>query len=81
VPVRWEVSENDSFTRVVRLGEAVARPEMGHSVHVEVEGLMPYRRYWYRFAVAGSDLSNVGTAVTAPLAGATLQRLRIGVGG
>lgn len=81
VPVRWEVSENDSFTRVVRQGEAVARPEMGHSVHVEVEGLKPYRRYWYRFAVAGSDLSNVGTAVTAPLAGETVQRLRIGIGG
>lgn len=81
VPVRWEVAEDHAFTRVVRKGEAMASPELGHSVHVEVDGLRPHRRYWYRFAVAGSDLSPVGMARTAPAPGAIVDRLRIGVAG
>jgi alkaline phosphatase D len=81
VPVRWEVAEDEGFARVVRKGEAVALPELGHSVHVEVDGLLPHRRYWYRFATAGSDLSPVGTARTAPAADALVDRLRIGVSG
>lgn len=81
VPVRWEVAEDDRFARIVRQGEALARPELGHSVHVEVEGLRPHRRYWYRFH-AGTDASSpVGTVRTAPLAGARVDRLRIGVAG
>lgn len=81
VAVAWEVSENESFTRVVRKGEAVARPELAHSVHVEVDGLRPHRTYWYRFTVPGSDVSPVGRARTAPASGDLIQRLRIGVGG
>lgn len=81
VPVRWEVAEDEGFTRVVRHGETVAIPELAHSVHVELEGLRPHRHYWYRFAVAGSDVSPIGKARTAPAAGALLDRLRIGVGG
>ncbi|WP_176593901.1 alkaline phosphatase [Sphingobium sp. EM0848] len=81
VPVRWEVAEDQGFTRVVRKGEAVAMPELAHSVHVEVDGLRPHRPYWYRFAVAGSDSSPVGMARTAPAADAVVDRLRIGVAG
>lgn len=81
VPVRWEVAEDQGFSRVVRSGEALARPELAHSVHVEVGGLRPQRPYWYRFAVAGSDMSPIGTARTAPAPDALLQRLRIGVAG
>jgi alkaline phosphatase D len=46
-----------------------------------VDGLRPQRPYWYRFAVAGSDVSPVGTARTAPARDAVVQRLRIGVAG
>src|SRR3546814_11561795 len=45
IPVRWEVSEAERFDKVVRAGEAVARPELGPSVHVWVGGLMPRRPY------------------------------------
>ena len=38
VGVLWEVSEDDRFTRIVRGGEAVARPELARSVQVEDEG-------------------------------------------
>lgn len=81
VPVAWEVAEDERFARVVRKGEALARPELGHSVHVEVSGLRPHRHYWYRFSVAGSDVSPTGMARTAPAADAALDRLRIGVAG
>src|SRR3546814_4061903 len=66
IPVRWEVSEDERFDKVVRAGEAVARPELGHSVHVEVGGLMPRRPYWYRFLMEGTEASPTGLVRNAP---------------
>ena len=68
VAVRWEVSADEGFTRLVREGANMALPELGHSVHVEVEGLEPDRQYWYRFMVGG-DASPAGRTRTLPLAG------------
>lgn len=81
VPVRWEIAEDQGFSRIARKGETLARPELGHSVHVEASGLAPHRPYWYRFMTAGSDVSPVGMARTAPAADALVDRLRIGVAG
>ena len=81
VPVRWEVAEDAKFARIVRSGEGLARPELGHSVHVEVEGLKPARPYWYRFRVEGSDASPVGVARPAPAANDLPGRVRIAVAG
>lgn len=81
VQVRWEVAEDERFGRVVRSGESIARPELGHSVHVEVEGLRPHRPYWYRFRVEGQPPSPVGKVRTAPQAGVTVDGVRIGVAG
>ena len=81
VPVRWEVSEDARFARIVRSGEAVARPELAHSVHVEVDGLRPHRPYWYRFHVEGAEASTAGTARTAPAGGDMVDRLRLAVAG
>lgn len=80
VPVGWEVAEDEAFHRIVRTGRALARPELAHSVHVEVEGLRSHRRYWYRFIVDGIP-SDTGTARTTAAAGATLDRLRMAVAG
>lgn len=80
VPVGWEVAEDDGFRRIVASGEAPARPELGHSVHIEVEGLKPGARYWYRFSAAG-ETSRTGTVRTAPAAGARVDRVRLGVAG
>lgn len=81
VPVRWEVAEDERFSRIVQSGEAAARPELGHSVHVEVAGLSPRRPYWYRFHVDGAESSPVGTVRTAPAAGDTPDRVRLAVAG
>src|SRR5690349_18112775 len=53
VPVEWELAEDERFHRTVRRGTAQARPELGHSVHVDVRGLRPDRPYWYRFRAGG----------------------------
>lgn len=76
VQVRWTVSEDEALSRVVASGDAVAMPEAGHSVHVEVHGLRPDREYWYRFT-AGGEASPVGRARTTPTAGAPVDRLRV----
>ena len=65
VPVAWEVAEDERFRRAVRRGTAHARPEYGHSVHVDVRGLRPGRTYWYRFR-AGGRISPAGRTRTAP---------------
>ena len=38
VEVRWEVATDENFRRRVRGGRTIARPRLGHSVHVEVGG-------------------------------------------
>jgi len=80
VAVAWEVAEDERFAAVVRRGEAIAHPELAHSVHVEVDGLRPGRPYWYRFR-AGGEASAPGRAATLPAVGARLDRLRFAVAG
>ncbi|MBA8823839.1 phosphodiesterase/alkaline phosphatase D-like protein [Saccharopolyspora lacisalsi] len=73
--VRYEVAEDREFGRIVRRGAAEATPELGHSVHPEVDGLRPGREYFYRFR-AGRAVSPVGRTRTAPARGARVDRLR-----
>ncbi|MGN6133052.1 MAG: alkaline phosphatase D family protein [Aureliella sp.] len=75
VEVRWEIADDEGMQRIVRSGTAVAKPELAHSVHVEVEGLPADRWYFYRFH-AGDATSRVGRARTAPPADALPDRLR-----
>lgn len=79
VVVTWELAEDEAMARVVRKGEALAVPEAGHSVHVEVAGLRPDREYFYRFA-AGGHASPVGRTRTAPPPGATVDKLTLAYG-
>jgi len=81
VSVRWEVAEDERFAHIVRSGEALARPELAHSIHVEVGGLLPWRRYWYRFVVQGAEASPVGRARTAPADGDLPARVRLASAG
>src|SRR5690606_3897351 len=74
VPVKYQVAEDEQFARVVRSDVVVASPELGHSVHPEVDGLEPDREYFYRFS-AGGHLSPVGRTRTAPAKDASLKDL------
>ncbi len=75
VPVEWEIAEDDRFTRRRRTGIALARPELGHSVHVDVRGLRPDRVYFYRFRTGG-QVSPAGRTRTAPAVSARPRTLR-----
>lgn len=74
-PIRWQVASDSRFRQVVRSGIAHARPEYGHSVHVDVRGLRPDHTYWYRFR-QGDQLSPIGRTRTAPANDADLRSLR-----
>ncbi|WP_381799186.1 alkaline phosphatase D family protein [Streptomyces niveus] len=76
VSVRWEVSHDERFTRIVRRGTATAHPEFDHSVHVEVTGLDADRFYFYRFR-AGTWVSPVGRTRTAPARSANIGELKL----
>ncbi|MDC0766266.1 alkaline phosphatase D family protein [Streptomyces sp. HD] len=76
VRVEWELAEDDGCRKIVRRGVAQARPELGHSVHVDVRGLRPGRTYWYRFRVGG-QLSPIGRTRTAPHPHSSGGRLRM----
>ncbi|MET0363297.1 MAG: alkaline phosphatase D family protein [Sphingobium sp.] len=78
--VQWQVARDERFATIVAGGEAVARPEIGHSVHVEVGGLDPDRPYWYRFLLNGVP-SPHGRARTLPALASHRRRLRFGVCG
>jgi alkaline phosphatase D len=77
VPVRvsWEIADDENMRAIVRTGVAIARPEWGHSVHVEVGGLRPDRWYWYRFSV-GDARSVVGRTRTTPAPSVQPARMR-----
>jgi alkaline phosphatase D len=80
VEVGWEVAREATFANIVQKGVAVARPELGHSVHVEVNGLEAGREYFYRFR-AGREVSQIGRTTTAPAPGASVGQMRFALCG
>ncbi|HSV46741.1 MAG TPA: alkaline phosphatase D family protein [Ramlibacter sp.] len=76
ITVRWELAHDEAFVRIVTQGQAQALPELGHSVHVEAQGLEADRWYFYRFTL-GDAVSTVGRTRTFPAPGAQAQRLRL----
>ena len=74
--IRWELAHDPLFRQIVRSGEAMAQPEWGHGVHVQVGGLAPDRWYHYRFML-GQAVSSTGRCRTAPAPGSLPQRLRL----
>ena len=65
VRVVWEVADDEHSRASSPRASAEASPLRAHAVHVEVDGLRPARRYWYRFR-AGTWESPVGRTRTAP---------------
>lgn len=75
VEVGFEVAHDPGFRNVERVGSVIARPELGHAVHVELEGLAPARDYWFRF-LFGNAVSPTGRTKTAPASSDQTARLR-----
>ena len=74
IPVQWEVSLDANFTNIVKRGNEVSKPRLGHSIHVEVEGLEPSTWYYYRFK-ARDHISPTGRTKTAPPYGSEVDQL------
>jgi alkaline phosphatase D len=78
VEVAYEIATEANMRSNVQRGTALARPELGHAVHVEIAGLEPNRDYFYRFS-CGGERTMIGRARTLPAAGASLERVNFGV--
>lgn len=76
--VKWEVAADPGFRRVVARGTSNTGAFRDHTVKAEPRGLQPATTYWFRFSLGRSN-SPVGRTRTAPAAGASVDRLRIGV--
>ncbi|MET9765714.1 alkaline phosphatase D family protein [Streptomyces sp. NPDC006372] len=76
VVVDWEVAVDERFARVEQRGVATAHPEYAHSLHIDVKGLKPDSRYYYRFRV-GAWISPTGRTRTAPAAGSDPAGMRL----
>lgn len=75
VAVKAEVSEDESFARVVWSETTETGPSRDHTVKVVASGLTPGKRYAYRF-IAGDKISPVGFTKTLP---ETTERVRFAV--
>lgn len=78
ISVQWEIATDSRFGQRVQSGVSIARPDLGHSVHVETRGLRPNSWYYYRFRV-GTDISPVGRTRTAPAYGTNPGRVRFAI--
>jgi alkaline phosphatase D len=76
--VLWEMAGDRSFDGLLTSGVTPARPELGHSLHVDVSGLEPATTYWYRFRI-GPYTSPVGRTRTAPATADSPSRLAFAV--
>jgi alkaline phosphatase D len=65
IQVNWQLATDENMKSIVRSGQALATPQWGHSVHVEIGGLDAGRSYWYRFE-AGGERSQTGRCITFP---------------
>ncbi len=75
IPVGWEVAADATMKKIIAKGQVWARPDMAHSVHVDVRGLEPQRPYFYRFNCEGVT-SRVGRAMTLPTPRTPVDRMR-----
>jgi len=75
IPVAWEVASDAGMKKIVTRGQVQARPDMAHSVHVDVRGLEPHRPYFYRFH-CGPAVSLIGRAMTMPTPRAAVDSMR-----
>lgn len=64
--VAVEMSDTPAFARIVGGGEAITGPWRDWTVKITVDGLMPNRRYFYRFVAPDGSKSPVGRTKTLP---------------
>jgi len=66
VTVRAEVSETEQFRQIAAGGSQITGPWRDHTVKLDVTGLRPGHRYFYRFIAPDGSISPVGRMQTLP---------------
>lgn len=69
VEVTLMVASDPDFSQIITLGTAIAKPEADYTVNVDVAGLEPASRYFYKFEALGQT-SPLGKTKTLPTEGA-----------
>jgi alkaline phosphatase D len=66
VEVTLTVASDPDFSQIITLGTAIAKPEADYTVNVDVAGLEPASRYFYKFEALGqtSPLGKTKTLAT-----------------
>ena len=77
-PVTWQVSTRTDFTTLTASGTVTVTAATDHTLKVDVTGLAPRTKYFYRFLLANGTASRVGQMRTAPAAGSAVSSLRFG---
>lgn len=75
--LEWEVAEDEGFTTIRRRGVAAAQPARDFTVKVDADGLVPGKRYHFRFRDADGHFSPTGLTRTMPAGRA--ERLKFAV--
>lgn len=75
-PVRWELATDSAFSSVVASGTEPTSSSSDYTVKVDVTGLSPYTRYYYRFSANGQT-SRTGRTQTAGDEAGVAHALRI----
>ena len=74
--VTWELAEDEAFTKVLRRGSVETDLARDYTAKIDVRGLQPDTRYFYRFSGA-SEQSPVGRTKTLPATGVEQIKLAI----
>ena len=67
VRLKWEIAEDEAFTRIAAQGEAVASPANDCCTKAWAKGLKPGQWYFYRFVAASGEVSAIGRTKTLPV--------------
>ena len=73
--VHWQVFADRNLRQMVQEGQVFALPQHDFTVKVDIHGLLPGQRYYYRFLALGES-SPIGRTKTLPL---DPQEVRFGV--
>jgi len=76
VQLQWEVALDAAFSNMVKSGTVTAEPAHDSTVKVDVTGLQPATRYFYRFR-NGAVVSETGRTRTLPTG--SVQQVKLGV--
>jgi alkaline phosphatase D len=76
IEVSWEVADDNNFANIITKGQVKTDTSRDYTVKVDVTGLSPAKRYYYRFK-AFEKLSPIGKTKTLP--DASVDSLKLAV--